>query len=153
MQGAGLDQVFHDIVSNIGHLTASETKAARDVIDDTASGSHVPSARKVIVKSCQPADKMHACAMCPAALCKGLYVRAFLPYHPRILFCCDGANDLCGVLCLREGDTALVREGYKCSDLLRQRLEMGAAAVQPVCHIEHWSTQDELAALIRQQLC
>lgn len=146
--------VFHCLVSNVGELSFAKATEARDMIEGgcAAAPQSVPR-EKLTIWPCQPADKAHACSFCPAALCKGLHVRALLQYHSRIVFCGDGANDLCAVLCLREGDIALVREGYACSQLLRERAVMGSAAVQPVCQIEYWTSQDELAPLIRQQLC
>lgn len=145
--------VFHCIISNVGVLSCAEVTEARDVIEGAVAAPHAVSREKLKIWPCQPANQAHACTFCPAALCKGLYVRALLQYHPRIVFCGDGANDLCAVLCLREGDIALVREGYKCSQLLKERAAMGAAAVQPVCRIEFWTTQGELASSISRQFC
>eukprot|EP00892_Ulva_mutabilis_P009922 jgi/Ulvmu1/7301/UM035_0090.1 len=153
LEGAGMEDVFHCVVSNIGEVSCAAATEARDVIEGAVAHPHALSRDKLTILPCQPADKAHACAFCPAALCKGLYVRALLQYHPRVVFCGDGANDLCAVLCLREGDTALVRCGYKCCQLLEERAALGTAAVQPVCTVEYWNTQDDLAKVIPCKLC
>lgn len=148
-----MEDMFHCLVSNIGEVSCTGATEARDVIEGATASQPLLSKENLTIRPCQPAEKAHACAFCPASLCKGLYVRALLQYHPRIVFCGDGANDLCAVLCLRETDTALVRSGYKCYQLLKEREVLGTAAAQPACSLEYWSTQDELAGLIRTKLC
>jgi hypothetical protein len=145
-----MEDIFHDIVSNGSQLLHAESGEARDVMHMRSGHGSVPrpvSQEKLVILPCQPVDKPHSCPFCPPAFCKGLYVKALLQYHSQVVFCGDGANDLCSVLCLRAQDVAFIRANYKCYLLLRERQRHGKAA-QPVCRIEYWSTQDELADLL-----
>ncbi len=63
----------------------------------------------------------HGCPLCPANLCKGAELRRLreesvavgLPYK-RIVYCGDGANDLCPALALGEQDVLLARRCVLC---------------------------------------
>lgn len=58
----------------------------------------------------------HGCPLCPQNLCKGAELQRLraeaeaqgLPYK-RVIYCGDGANDLCPALALREQDVLLAR--------------------------------------------
>jgi hypothetical protein len=83
-------------------------------------------------------------------MCKGMYVDALRVQHSRIVFCCDGANDLCAVLRLAQGDVALVRELHGCHRLLKERARAGLQ--QPNCSVLHWKDHAELRALVNKHL-
>lgn len=150
-----MDGIFHDIVTNKSELQHVEAggmdRGVMSAQASTASPQNI-SSEKLVVLPCQPADKPHSCPFCPSVFCKGLYVKALLPHHSQIVFCGDGANDLCSVLCLRKTDMAFIRANYKCYLLLKERARQGKAVSQPVCRIEYWSTQDELAELVAQHV-
>jgi hypothetical protein len=150
-----MEDIFHDIVANGSETVSIASTEARGIVaaPQTASSAlKALSHEKLVVVPSQPKGLPHSCPYCPPALCKGLYVRAYLPYHSQIVFCGDGANDLCSVLCLRERDVAFIRANFKCFMLLKERAVLGDAVAQPKCVIKYWSTQEELAALFAVQL-
>jgi hypothetical protein len=150
-----MSNIFHDIVTNKSEVQLAQPgELDRGVMSGQStisSPQHICS-EKLVILPCQPADKPHSCPFCPSVFCKGLYVKALLPHHSQIVFCGDGANDLCSVLCLRKTDMAFIRANYKCYLLLKERALQGKGMSQPVCRIEYWSTQDELAELLSQHI-
>lgn len=123
-----------------------------DVIANPVSGD-AEDARlsEVCVAPLQAGPTAPDCPLCPPHMCKGMHVQALRGQHSKTVFCCDGANDLCGVLCLQEGDVALVREGHACHGAL-QEWQAGSHKQQSVCQVRTWSTPDALATLVRREL-
>ncbi|KAL0044617.1 hypothetical protein WJX82_002935 [Trebouxia sp. C0006] len=67
----------------------------------------------------------HGCPLCPANLCKGQELealRAATPYQ-HIVYCGDGANDLCPALALAPGDVVLARKGHALEKLIAARAQ------------------------------
>lgn len=150
-----MEDIFHDIVTNrseLQHVEPGELERGVMSAQSTHSAPSQISSEKLVILPCQPVDKPHSCPFCPPAFCKGLYVKALLQHHSQVVFCGDGANDLCSVLCLRKTDMAFIRANYKCYLLLKERARQGKGVSQPVCRIEYWSTQDELAELLSQHV-
>jgi hypothetical protein len=167
LQGAGLEGVFQDIITHKATTTVSPHESAPLISPpshEVAASAALPltarprcasppaSSWAVHVTPLQPPSIGHNCPLCPASLCKGMYVNALHPHHSRIVFCGDGANDVCAVLCLRAHDVAFVRDGFRCHTILRERAQRGAALEQPVCTIKPWQSQVELANLLRPEL-
>ena len=90
----------------------------------------------------------NSCPMCPHNLCKGLELDALrqdLGYK-RVVYCGDGANDLCPVLRLLEGDVACVRRGHPLEYLVREHRD-GIHA-----RVVFWEDHQELLSLIHTVL-
>ena len=102
----------------------------------------------------------HGCQLCPENLCKGHEVRRLRRQgrYRRILYCGDGANDVCASLALGPRDVILARSGHFLADYLQK----AAAAVgkadaassaptrQPQASVMYWSTHEELSKLVQQ---
>lgn len=69
----------------------------------------------------------------------------------RIIFCGDGANDLCPALWLGPQDFVLARKGHPLEQLILKRdAERGAPAM--LAHVRVWQDHADLADII-QALC
>lgn len=92
----------------------------------------------------------HGCPLCPANLCKGEEVAAILKAreYRRVVFCGDGANDICPALSLTAADAVLARRGHALAAYLEAAAAGGAGARAPAAAVHFWSTHDELAALV-----
>lgn len=167
LQGAGLEGVFQDIITHKATATVSPHESAPLIsapsLKVAASAALPVSAPPrctsppalswaVLATPLQPPSVGHTCPLCPSSLCKGMHVNALHPYHSRIVFCGDGANDVCAVLYLRPLDAALVRDGFRCHAILRERAQRGAAVQQPVCTIKYWRSHVQLANMLRAEL-
>lgn len=153
LQGAGLTDVFMDIISHSADVNAPDVPSgSARTLQNQAAPKASDAAWSVQISPCQSGDSEHSCTLCPPTLCKGMWVNALAVHHPRIVFCGDGANDLCPVLCLRPCDVALVREGYACHKLIEERRAHGDEMQQPRCGLQLWRTHTELANLMRREL-
>ncbi|EFN52947.1 hypothetical protein CHLNCDRAFT_137320 [Chlorella variabilis] len=98
----------------------------------------------------------HGCSLCPANLCKGAELaalRASAPRARRVVYCGDGANDLCPCLGLGPQDVVLARAGHDLERLIAQRAAAAAAdpGVRRVAAAVHvWHSHDELYRLVQQ---
>uniref|UniRef100_A0A7S1X6P0 Protein-serine/threonine phosphatase n=1 Tax=Tetraselmis chuii TaxID=63592 RepID=A0A7S1X6P0_9CHLO len=92
------------------------------------------------------AEGGHKCPLCPHNLCKGLELdklRQDCGYE-RIIFCGDGANDICPALRLGPDDVVCARRGHSLEYLVRDRANDIKAS------IVYWEDhQDLLSALNR----
>jgi Putative Phosphatase len=158
VQGADLQGVFQDIITHSARETVSRHETSPHVTQGAPSAGAAPHQAAgqpswaVTVQPLQGPDAAHTCPLCPPSMCKGMHVNALASHHPRIVFCGDGANDVCPVLRLRAGDVALVREGFSCWRLLRERAARGLKVQQPACQVRFWCSQADLAALVRAEL-
>lgn len=166
VQGAGLEGVMQDIITHKAEARGVAHDSAPALAAGQSEGAGAPAARSsqdglpgavtqghpswtVEVEPLQPPARAHTCPLCPPSLCKGMHVDALIPHHePRIVFCGDGANDLCAVLRLRAKDVALVREGYGCDQMLRARARDVDEMCQAACTVRYWRSHDELAKMI-----
>ena len=98
----------------------------------------------------------HGCALCPRNLCKGRELAALRAAAPgrRVVYCGDGANDLCPALALGPHDVVLARAGHPLERLLSQRAAAAAAgepgADAPAAAVHSWRTHDELLRLVQR---
>jgi hypothetical protein len=75
----------------------------------------------------------------------------------RVIYCGDGANDLCPALLLGPQDLVLARAGFGLEQLISER-EAAAAAATPaaaaprrvVAAVHLWRTHDDLLRLVQQ---
>jgi len=96
----------------------------------------------------QEAGSGHGCPLCPHNLCKGQeldHLRQELGYK-RVIYCGDGANDICPTLRLLEGDVVCVRRGHSLEYLVRERREAIKARVL------FWEDHQELLSLVHNLL-
>ena len=73
-------------------------------------------------------------------------LRQKAPYK-RIVYCGDGANDLCPALRLQTGDVVLARKSYDL-DLLIQKRRGTTACVK--AEVQVWETHQQLFQLLRR---
>jgi hypothetical protein len=127
-----LEGIVHDVISHKARsvVTGDSWQVHIDPLQTGATAPH--------------------CPLCPPTMCKGMYVEALRAQHSRIVFCCDGANDLCALLSLAQGDVALVRERYGCHRLLKERAHAGLQ--QPNCKVFYWKDHAKLQALVKEHL-
>jgi hypothetical protein len=106
----------------------------------------------------------HACPLCPANLCKGAELAALRAAAApgrahKVVYCGDGANDLCPALRLGPNDVLLARAGHSLERLVAERSAAAAAAagggggasVRPVAaQVFTWRTHEELCRLVQQ---
>lgn len=96
----------------------------------------------------------HGCTLCPANLCKGRELATLRAANTgrRVVYCGDGANDLCAALQLGPGDAVLARAGHQLEALLAQRAAAGVAdGSKPVAAQVHvWRSHEELFRLVQQ---
>lgn len=80
-------------------------------------------------------------------------LRASAPRARRVVYCGDGANDLCPCLGLGPQDVVLARAGHDLERLIAQRAAAAAAdpGVRRVAAAVHvWHSHDELYRLVQQ---
>lgn len=112
----------------------------------------------------------HGCTLCPTNLCKGCELAALRAATParRVVYCGDGANDLCPALALGPGDVVLCRSGHRLEALIAERAAAaeaeaatdaaspgdvsasggGVRAVQAT--VVAWRSHEELYRLVQQ---
>ena len=105
--------------------------------------------QKLVVKPrcCGGGTSDAACSRCPEGLCKGREVRALRQQgvYRNIILCGAGASDICPALALGPGDVVLARRGYPLVEYAERNSGMAARLLL-------WGTQEELCALVRQQM-
>ena len=96
-----------------------------------------------------PPQAPHNCPLCPRNLCKGLEVARLQAKgeHRNIVFCGDGANDVCAALSLGPGDHVLARRGHSLADYL-QEAATKPGMQQATASVQLWSSHDELCRLV-----
>lgn len=89
----------------------------------------------------------------PTFLLQGQELRALQARHdyPRIIYCGDGANDLCPALTLRPSDVLLARKGFTLDKLAEQHMPNSGAARTIQAKVLRWQTHEELFRLARQE--
>jgi len=88
----------------------------------------------------------HACPLCPHNLCKGVeldLLRKELGYE-RVVYCGDGANDICPTLRLGPNDVVCARRGHPLEYLVRDR----AADIK--ASVVFWEDHHELLCALNQ---
>jgi Putative Phosphatase len=74
-------------------------------------------------------------------------MRESLPVE-RIVYCGDGANDLCPALALGADDVVLVRRGHALERLIRKRAD-GACGMPVVARVLVWETHAQLFKMVQ----
>ncbi|KAL0032835.1 hypothetical protein WJX77_001986 [Trebouxia sp. C0004] len=96
----------------------------------------------------------HGCPLCPANLCKGQELealRAATPYQ-HIVYCGDGANDLCPALALAPGDVVLARKGHALEKLIAARAQSPDETERVVAQVHIWNDHAHLLQLVKSSL-
>lgn len=93
----------------------------------------------------------HGCARCPGNLCKGLEVQRLQHSnrYAHIIYCGDGANDVCAALALGANDVLLARAGHPLAAYVAEA-QSNPALPQVSAQVAFWSTHEELLACVRQ---
>ncbi|KAG2422865.1 hypothetical protein HXX76_015697 [Chlamydomonas incerta] len=93
----------------------------------------------------------HGCARCPGNLCKGLEVQRLqhANRYAHIIYCGDGANDVCAALALGANDVLLARAGHPLAAYVAEA-QSNPALPQVAAQVAFWSTHEELLACVRQ---
>ncbi|GLI62617.1 hypothetical protein VaNZ11_005280 [Volvox africanus] len=93
----------------------------------------------------------HGCPRCPDNLCKGLEVERLLHanVYNTLVYCGDGANDVCAALALRPQDWLLARAGHPLAAYIEEA-RSNAAQPQVVARMAVWNTHEELLVCVRQ---
>lgn len=114
-----------------------------------AAAAPCGSQHKLVIQPLHAGPQPHGCPRCPSNLCKGAQVRKLRGRQPyrRIVYCGDGANDICAALHLGPGDVVLARQGYALAQFLTQQ-----QAQRPQAPFRLWATHQELLTLVQQQL-
>ncbi len=133
---------------------ASRPASAPAAISSSCSGKPAGSHRLVIEpRHDTEVCGAHGCRLCPANLCKGRELAALRAARPgrRIVYCGDGANDLCPALALGPQDVLLARAGHELERLVAQRQAGGAPDGRRVAAAVHtWATHEDLFRLVQQ---
>ncbi|KAL0039408.1 hypothetical protein WJX79_007128 [Trebouxia sp. C0005] len=96
----------------------------------------------------------HGCPLCPANLCKGQELealRAATPYQ-HIVYCGDGANDLCPALALAPGDVVLARKGHALEKLIAARAHSPDETERVVAQVHIWNDHAHLLQLVKDAM-
>ncbi|KAK9844379.1 hypothetical protein WJX74_001674 [Apatococcus lobatus] len=91
----------------------------------------------------------HGCPLCPTNLCKGQELEVLRTSSPckRIIFCGDGANDLCPSLALLPSDYVLARKGYRLHKLIEARAKEADVSRKVAANVQVWETHEDLLRL------
>ncbi|GIL69636.1 hypothetical protein Vretimale_10282 [Volvox reticuliferus] len=93
----------------------------------------------------------HGCPRCPDNLCKGLEVQRLLHgnMYSALVYCGDGANDVCAALALRPQDWVLARAGHPLAAYIEEA-RGNSTLPQVVARVAVWNTHEELLVCVRQ---
>ncbi|GFR46786.1 hypothetical protein Agub_g8417 [Astrephomene gubernaculifera] len=93
----------------------------------------------------------HGCPRCPDNMCKGLEVQRLKHANTfaHIVYCGDGANDVCAALSLGPQDVLLARSGHALARYV-QEAQGSSVLPQVVAQVAFWSSHEELLACVRQ---
>uniref|UniRef100_A0A061SC17 Carboxy-terminal domain RNA polymerase II polypeptide A small phosphatase n=2 Tax=Tetraselmis sp. GSL018 TaxID=582737 RepID=A0A061SC17_9CHLO len=142
LTGAKIRGLVREIISN----PASFDRAASGI---SPTGGKAAGHRLVIApRHDSSAGTGHSCPLCPSNLCKGrelLSLRKELGYE-RVIYCGDGANDICPALKLEPGDAVCARSGHSLERLVRQK----ASDIRAQVHF--WEEHCDLLLLITRLL-
>lgn len=134
--------------------SATRPASAPAACASTCSGKPAGSHRLVIEpRHDAEACGTHGCHLCPANLCKGRELAALRAAHPgrRIVYCGDGANDLCPALALGPQDVLLARAGHALERMVVERQAGTSPDGRHVTAAVHsWATHEELCRLVQQ---
>lgn len=164
LAGAKLGPCVKEVITN---TAAFESAVVVDVVA-TAGGSSTdggllggagltsaapkPSGQRLVIACRHPTDAPpHGCRLCPSSLCKGAELAAIQStrQYKRVVFCGDGANDICPATRLGEKDVVLARRGHALGNYVQNAPHTpGAAPIVAQVHL--WDNHEQLAALVRR---
>jgi hypothetical protein len=129
---------------------ASAPAASGSTCSGKPAGSH-----RLVIEPRHDAEVCgaHGCRLCPANLCKGRELAALRAAHPdrRIVYCGDGANDLCPALALGPQDVLLARAGHALERLVAERQADSSGDGHRVAAAVHsWASHEDLFRLVQQ---
>ena len=75
-------------------------------------------------------------------------LRRAQPYQ-RVVYCGDGANDLCPALSLTPSDVVLARADHPLARLIAERAGSGDEDARVVARVLIWRDHDELCSLVQ----
>ena len=75
-------------------------------------------------------------------------LRRATPYQ-RIVYCGDGANDLCPALSLTPSDVVLARAGHALARMIAERASSGDEDARVVARVLLWRDHEELCSLVQ----
>lgn len=106
---------------------------------------------KLVISPCHSSSCK--CPRCPENLCKGMEVSKLIASgkYDRVVYCGDGANDICPALTLRKGDILLARRGYSLGRFCEAAEQAGAQSA-PKAQVALWDDHTELLQLVRSAL-
>ena len=123
---------FHHIDDLIKEIIANRTK----IINDTLIVSEA---------------NCHNCDMCCPSICKKNELEIYFEKHPRknyerVIFMCDGYNDLCLVRALNKNDCCVLRKDYD----LYQSLFIDKVNVKTKCKFFTWTTGYDIINILER---
>ncbi|KAA6419636.1 MAG: CTD small phosphatase 2-like [Trebouxia sp. A1-2] len=121
---------------------------------DAAAGKAAASHRMVVQPRHDWTVSSHGCPLCPANLCKGQELEALrtaTPYQ-HIVYCGDGANDLCPALALAPGDVVLARKGHALEKLIAARAHSPDETERVVAQVHIWNDHAHLLQLVKDAM-
>ena len=131
----------------------SRPASAPAAVGSSCSGKRAGSHRLVIEpRHDWEACGAHGCRLCPANLCKGRELAVVRAAHPgrRIVYCGDGANDLCPALALGPQDVLLARAGHALERMVAERQAGRTSDGRKVAAAVHsWASHEELFRLVQ----
>lgn len=151
LAGAKVAGCVQEVITNAASFerTSDDSESSQ-----TSNGLQRLAGHKLVIKphhACDQHKQGHGCPLCPENLCKGLEVHK-LKHHnmyEQIVFCGDGANDVCAALTLRSTDWVLARLGYPLANYIRES-SISTHLKKVTAQVMFWSTHEELFSCVRQ---
>ena len=171
LMGARLHGHVGEVITNAAafeKVAASEVEGAGVGLGITSSIRKAPAGAsyKLVIQPRHPATAApHGCPWCPANLCKGAELNrlrhgsgrgAAHEHHlctasrsyGRIVYCGDGANDICPALTLGSNDVVLARAGHALAKYAMAAAE-DFSLQQFAARVYIWESHEQLAKLVK----
>eukprot|EP00891_Asterochloris_glomerata_P008855 jgi/Astpho2/8855/Aster-x0827 len=161
LTGARVHGLVKQVLTNTASFEKAPPAAEVDTMwsDGSASPTSVldigakPASHKLVVRPrFDYQHGSHGCPLCPANLCKGQELealRAALPYQ-RVIYCGDGANDLCPALALSSSDVVLARQGFTLEKLIAERSQLEDDSERVVAQVRVWRDHSQLLQIVSE---
>lgn len=145
LTGAKLTNLVADVITNpacFERVEDAQTKGGVGFL-----GGHIKaSSHRLVIRPWH--RQSCGCPRCPENLCKGKEVDGVLhsAAYKKIVFCGDGANDICPALRLGKGDVVLARSGHALAS------HLSSLEAPPAAQVHYWRSHEELASFVRQHV-
>jgi hypothetical protein len=171
LMGARLHGHVGEVITNAAafeKVAASEVEDAGVGLGITSSIRKAPAGAsyKLVVQPRHPATAApHGCPLCPANLCKGAELNRLRHggrgaaheqhlctasrSYGRIVYCGDGANDICPALTLGSNDVVLARAGHALAKYATAAAE-DLSLQQFAARVYIWESHEQLAKLVKE---